>query len=104
MSVCKCGHGVNAHGTGIKGYVCYTCTCRGYDPILPETVLATVKAPAFVFASNNAPAEAKPVTDLNEHEVHDYCNKLIKQGYTVEAVEQMRTAAVTGLRHLRPKP
>lgn len=31
-AICKCGHGVNAHGTHLKNAVCYTCECRGYEP------------------------------------------------------------------------
>ena len=60
----------------------------------PETGEAKLRA----FGTNNSPDEVTPITDLTEHEVHDYCNKLNRQGYTVEAVEQMRTAAIIGRR------
>lgn len=53
------------------------------------------------FAVNNAPAVVSQVTDLTEHETHDYCNKLLRFGYTVEAVEQLRTAAIVGRRVLQ---
>lgn len=105
-------------GQGMSIFQCQKCTAchirtfnneaaierwntRHPDPRQQEKIEALVKAASLDgFYVNNSPTGVTPVTDLTEHEVHDYCNKLIKQGYTVEAVSQMRTAAIVGRRVL----